>query len=204
MVGLLSLTVAGLLVPSASYFAAGYCSAGYCSTGKDPTDLDALREADLAAAPEYIAGTGLPSTSALSFRRHGARGEFHLTRLEGRDDLWLLLRAPEWRANEIQALGGYVPPSHFEGRLLRLADATFTDRPLRALIAREGGDPERGYLLLEGDTPRQHRTSLVALVLLALIGIGCLSLTARLLSVAAPRISSRPEAPQDASTHSLS
>jgi hypothetical protein len=53
-------------------------------------------------------------------------------------------------------------------------------KPIAQMIVSQGGSA-RGYVLLEGDTPNNHRHFLVAAILLALLGVGCLSFATHLL-----------------------
>jgi hypothetical protein len=167
-VGFAALLVGGLLYPAARF----------ALKNGPPQDLGRLNEANLTAASEWVRGTGLPSQEALAFRRTGHPGSFRLTRLEGRANLWIVLPVPRGAISSPQGApitgDTYVPPSTFVGRLVALEDAGAMFAPLVEMIGESGGVTD-GYLLVEGDSPRSYRPFLVAALMLAIMGLGCLS-----------------------------
>lgn len=148
-----------------------------------PQALGALSEARLAEAKSWVSGEGLPKEEALSFRRRGRPGSFRLTQIEGRDDLWVVLPVPKGVASAKEGSvtqDSYVPPSHFSGRLVPLREASLMMDPIAEMIRSEGGSAS-DFVLLEGDTPKNHSHLLAATIALALISVGCLSSGAYLL-----------------------
>lgn len=170
LISLLSLALAYLLLPEARF----------ALNGASPVDLGDLNTADLNQQhSNWVEGTGLTDPHAVAFRRRGTRGSFRLARLKDRADLWVLLHAPEH-----SSVNSYVPPRHFSGRLLKLDEAGPKEAPLVGLVRDEATrrKSEATYLLLEGESPRSQRDSLLAAILFGLLGLGCLAFAGRLLS----------------------
>lgn len=80
-----------------------------------------------------------------------------------------------------QGQRAFVPPSRFSGRLVSLAQAGLHEAPIAKMIKNAGHTAEGAYLLLDGEVPAAHRDSLWAMLLLALLGLACLSFAVRLL-----------------------
>lgn len=175
LIGLLIIAISAWLVAFALYPAASFSLAK-----GEAHDLGPLASADLKSAGRWVQGSGKISEKALGFERHGERGSFRLTKLRGREDLWLLLRVPEGLEKGVDGKELYIPPSHFVGRLLPMAHAGLTYAPILALIQGEGDSADGTYLLVDGEMPKSHRDTLLAALVLALVGLACFSLTARL------------------------
>lgn len=168
IVGLAALLVTGLLYPAARF----------SLENGPPRDLGRLSEANLTSAGAWVRGTGRPSQEALAFRRTGHPGNFRLTRLEDRPNLWIVLPVPQGAVSpsrgEPLTNETYVPPSTFVGRLVPLDEAGAMFAPIVSMIG-ESSASEDGFLLVEGDSPRSYRPFLFAALLLAIVGLGCLS-----------------------------
>lgn len=169
LVATLSLTLAGLLGGQARF----------ALIAGPPKPLGELAHADLEHESDgWIQGAGHVAPDALEFQRRGRTGSFRLARLKERDDFWLVLHAPQSAHGE-----EYVPPRHFSGRLVEIDSAPLKDRSLVELVKKEANKRqlEASFLLLEGESPRSQRDSLLAMLLFGLLGLTCLGLTLRLL-----------------------
>jgi hypothetical protein len=152
-------------------------AARFALSDAKPQQVGPLKSAALQESSQWLEGSGRVRGDALSFERRGERGSFRLAQAEGRDDLWLLLKVPETMSQS----GDFVPPSNFSGRLLPLDDAGIQYAPVTRMIEDGGHPTNKGFLLLDGEIPQDHKDSLWAAILLALVGTACLSFAARLL-----------------------
>lgn len=168
-----------LLVALSSYLVVGglWSAARFALSDAEPQQVGPLKSAALHKSSQWLEGSGRVRGEALSFERRGERGSFRLARAEGRDDLWLLLKVPETLGRP----SDFIPPSNFSGRLLPLNDAGIQYAPIARMIENGGHPLDSGFLLLDGEVPQDHRDSLWAAILLALVGTACLSFAARLL-----------------------
>ncbi|GEM_PF-1508989 len=162
LISLTALSVAAFLLPAARF----------ALVSEKPTNLGALKHANLSQAPEWIKASGIPSAQALSFRRRGVAGSFRLVQLESRKEVWVVLRVHDRPG---VSPGTFVPPANFSGRLLPLHKAGLMYAPITQIIEKSKSGKEVQYMLLEGESPRSHRDSLFAALLLTLLGIGSLA-----------------------------
>lgn len=170
LISALSLTLAGLLASQARF----------ALIDGPPKSLGELAEAKLGQESEnWIQGAGHVAKDALVFQRRGRKGTFRLARLKGREDFWLVLHAPVAAHGE-----EYVPPRHFSGRLVQIANAGLKDGSIVELVKKEAEKRQlpASFLLLEGESPRSQRDSLLAMLLFGLLGLTCLGLTGLLLN----------------------
>ena len=174
LIALLSFGLAYLLLPEARF----------ALSPPEPVDLGNLATADLEDHhSDWIEGEALTDSQAVAFQRRGTKGSFRLAQLKSRPELWVLLHAPALKSAE-----SYVPPRHFSGRLLRVEDAGLKEAPVIGLIKDEARKrhAEAIFVLLEGESPRSLRDSLLAAILFALLGLICLGCVVRLVSRAKP------------------
>ncbi len=162
-VGVAALWVVYLLIPDAKYA---------LSRGT-PVELGSLKTAQLSDEQSYVSASATPKPNALSFERLGERGSFRLTRAEGRESVWLLLRAPRKIAGG--SAHGFVPPTHFVGRMGRVADSKLLPGEIREVIRQKSENFSDAFVLIDGESPSSQRPSLFAAILLALLGVACLS-----------------------------
>lgn len=169
LVGGLALSLALVLYPAARF----------ALQGDGRNELGSLATADLTVGGSWVQGRGTPKQEALSFRRRGRTGSFRLTQLEERNDLWLVLPVPRGAKSHSEPNARitretYVPPSLYRGRLVPLGEAGLMLDPIAKLVRAQGAGPQ-SFILLEGDSPSGYRHLLIAALLLAFIGCGCLS-----------------------------
>lgn len=163
VVGCAALWVVSLLIPDASY----------ALTRDDPVELGNLSTARLPREESWVSASGIPKPSALSFARLGERGSFMLTRATQREDVWLLLRVPLDVPSA--AREGFVPPTHFVGRFGPVTDSQLLPPKIRTIIVDQSKSSGDAFVLIDGESPNSQRPSLYAAILLALLGVACLS-----------------------------
>ncbi len=163
LVGLSALYVFYLLIPDALYSV----------SADQPQQLGPLASADLPQKDTWVSASATPGLSALSFTRVGAKGSFRLTRAQQRDNVWLLLPVP--KSTEESPSEGYVPPSHFVGRLSHIAGSRLLPGEIEKLIEQKSESFADTFVLVEGDSPHSQKPKLFAAILLALLATACLS-----------------------------
>lgn len=174
VVSFLSFGLAYLLLPEARF----------ALSGSKPADVGDLATAVLDDRhSDWIEGEALTDSQAVAFQRRGTQGSFRLAPLKNRPDFWVLLHAPTLKSSE-----SYVPPRHFSGRLLQVDGAGLKEAPLISLIKDEARkrQAQATFVLLEGESPRSQRDSLLAAILFALLGMSCFGFALRLGSYSRP------------------
>lgn len=174
IVAFLSFGLAYLLLPEARF----------ALRGSKPVDVGDLATAALDDHhSDWIEGEALTDSQAVAFQRRGIRGSFRLAQVKNRPDLWVLLHAPAMKSSE-----SYVPPRHLSGRLLQVDGAGLKEAPVISLIKDEARKRHAAatFVLLEGESPRSQRDSLLATILFALLGLSCFGFALRLGSHSRP------------------
>jgi hypothetical protein len=141
--------------------------AAYAFGSPTPVELGDLRTAPVSAFSDnaFVRGFGmLGAAGAIRYERPFEAESFRLSPVAGRPDVWIEVRVPRGEEN-----ARYVPPTRFEGRLVRLDRAGPRHRGLRSAAKEATGQavPPNAWLLVDGEPPSNARWA-VALVALFL------------------------------------
>ncbi len=139
--------------------------AGYAFAPKWPTELGDLRFFNPAVAGDnhFVRGHGvLGAVGSMRFERPFEADSYRVAPIAGRPDVWVEFRVPAGEEG-----GRFVPPSEFNGRLVRFDGAGPRHRGLRAAIHDTTGEtvPEGAWLLVNQETPDRAQWA-VALVMI--------------------------------------
>jgi hypothetical protein len=139
--------------------------ASYAFASTESRELGDLNHAAAGTFAEnvLVRGEGLVGAAGgIRYERPFEADSYRLMPLAGRADLWVELRVPSGEES-----GRYVPPSAFEGRLVRFDRAGLRHRGLAAIASGTAGEKVAGaaWLLVDGETPERSRwaVTLVAL-----------------------------------------
>ncbi len=161
-----NLTVAVLVITalaSLAMCAALMRDAAYAFASSSSADLGNLNSAPSSAFVEnaLVRGDGfVGAAGGIRYERPFEPDSYRLVPLAGRGertDLWVEIRVPSG-----QETGRFVPPSQFEGRLVRFDRAGLRHRGLRGVA---DAVPEGAWLLVDGETPERSRWAVTLLVL---------------------------------------
>lgn len=160
-----NLTVAVLAITAAASLA--MCAAlardaAFAFASNHAAELGDLNRAPAGAFAEnaLVRGEGLVGAAGgIRYERPFESDSYRLVPLAGRSDLWVELRIPAG-----QESGRWVPPSSFEGRLVRFDRAGLRHRGLGGVA---DAVPGGAWLLVDGETPERARwaVTLVAIFL---------------------------------------
>jgi hypothetical protein len=139
--------------------------ASYAFSSSLPLEAGDLNHVALAEFREnaFARGHGLlGAAGAIRYERPFEGDSYRLMPVAGRTDLWAEIRVPSG-----QETNRFVPPSAFEGRLVRFDRAGLRHRGLAEVVKGTSRDlvPENAWLLVDGETPSRSRwaVTLVAL-----------------------------------------
>lgn len=163
---LLVTAVVTALVGATLLGTARYALAG--GPARDLGELGALAPAELARAAgprdAHVRASGaLGLGGGIRYERPFTAGSFRLMPVAGRADVFVELHVPAGAEG-----ARYAPPTRFEGRLVRLADAGPKHRGLASALAATSGAPpaDGAWLLVDGETPDGARWALALVALL--------------------------------------
>ena len=156
---LLLTTVAALLMCAGLARDVGYAAGS--SSVVELGDLGAVAPTALTTNAHMRASALLGAAGGLRYERPFEADSYRLVPVAGRTDVWVEIRVPER-----QETGRFVPPSSFDGRLVRMDSAGLRHRGLFDLAssATKGvalGGPERVWLLVDGETPDRMRWAVI-------------------------------------------
>ncbi len=106
-----------------------------------------------------VRGHGLlGAAGAIRYQRPFEADSYRLMPVAGRTDLWVEIRVPSG-----QESGRFIPPSSFEGRLVRFDAAGLRHRGLADVVKGTTRDlvPQNGWLIVDGETPEGSRWALI-------------------------------------------
>jgi hypothetical protein len=140
--------------------------ARYAMSSPVAVDLGELRDVPPASLADnrFVHGRGmLGAAGAIRYERPFESDTYRVSPVAGRQDLWIEVRVP---AGEESAR--YVPPTTFEGRLVRFDASGLRHRGLATAIADATGfAPANAWLIVDGEPP-DHARWAVALAALFL------------------------------------
>lgn len=150
--------------------------ARYALHGGAPEDVGRLAElgpsgpseGGLFEAGRWVRGTGALTDRAVRYRRPLDGDSYRLAQIEGNDRIWVQLRVPEGMAEE-----HFIPPASYVGRLVPLAAAQLRYGELEDALRQVGGDPQRAWLLVDGEAPATTRWSLALVGMFVGFAIFC-------------------------------
>lgn len=154
-----NLTVAVLAltgIASLAMCAALSRDAAYAFASPRTTELGDLNRAPVVSFAEnvLVRGEGMVGAAGgIRYERPFEADSYRLMPVAGRSDLWVELRVPSG-----QESGRYVPPSSFEGRLVRFDRAGLRHRGLSEVASSttnvaSGAVPANAWLVIDGETP---------------------------------------------------
>lgn len=162
-----NLTVAVLVITalaSLAMCAALARDAAYAFAPSSSVDLGNLNSAPASAFGENVLVRGegfVGAAGGIRYERPFEPDSYRLVPLAGRGqggaDLWIEMRVPSG-----QETGRFVPPSQFEGRLVRFDRAGLRHRGLRGVA---DAVPDNAWLLVDGETPDRSRWAVTLLAL---------------------------------------
>jgi hypothetical protein len=152
-----SLALAWALLPDARF----------ALRGAAPENVGALAsfrpgDEEQASSGLWVRGTGALTERAIRYRRPLDGDSYRLAPIEGNERIWVQVRIPEGMAEE-----HFVPPASFVGRLVPLEEANLRYGRLRGALRQLGADPERAWLLVDGEAPATTRWALALVGLFA-------------------------------------
>ena len=146
-----------------------------------PAELGDLAQADTSAlhTNAWVRASGELQPSDLSYHRLADADGFQLARVAGDVPVWVEVRVPRGYAD-------FLPPSLFVGRLVQLSEVDLRHQGVREILSAAVGPAtaERGWLLIDGESPAALRWVLA--VVLILFGFAGFSVWA-LFKIARPR-----------------
>ncbi len=139
--------------------------AAYALASTRTAELGDLNHAPSSAFAENVLARGeglVGAAGGIRYQRPFESDSYRLMPLAGRSDVWVELRVPSG-----QESGRYVPPSSFEGRLVRFERAGLRHRGLGEVASGTGGATVSGaaWLLVDGETPERSRWAVTLVVL---------------------------------------
>ena len=164
------LTIAMLLLVAVVGSSMAYAlrsEAAYALAPTRETDVGDLYAFDTKQAEpnRFVRGTGvLGGALAVRFERAFESDTYRVSPVMGRRDLWVEVRVPAGEEG-----GRYVPPSSFSGRLVPWSESGLRHRGLESAVDSVASEPiaAKGWLLVDGESPRTARAALGLVVLFA-------------------------------------
>jgi hypothetical protein len=126
----------------------------------------------------FVNGSGmLGAAGAIRYERPFEGDSYRLSPVAGRQDLWVEVRVPAGQEN-----ARYVPPTRFDGRLVRLDRAGPRHRGLaKAAFDATGQEvPTNAWLLVDGESPSNARWAVALVALFLAFAMWNLAVIARL------------------------
>jgi len=155
--------------------------ASYALTSVTATDVGELYSLNTARVEpnQYVHAHGsLGGALAVRFERPFEADTYRVSPVMGRRDLWVEVRVPSGEEG-----GRYVPPTTFNGRLVRWSDSGLRHRGLEHAVDSLTSEaiPMDGWLLVDGESPRSARWPLALAVLFAGFAVWSVATMMRLL-----------------------
>jgi hypothetical protein len=154
--------------------------AAYAFASTRAAELGDLRSAAAGAFADnlFVEGFGmLGAAGAIRYERPFEEDSYRLSPVAGRSDLWVEVRVPAGQEN-----ARYVPPTHFDGRLVRLDRAGPRHRGLaKAALDATGQEvPANAWLLVDDEAPSNARWAVALVALFLAFAVWNLAAIARL------------------------